>query len=45
MNGEQELIIEPGRGFRNYWRDIWRYRELFLFLAWRDQTQIYWWRL
>ncbi len=32
----QELIIEPGRTERNYWRDLWRYRELFYFLAWRD---------
>jgi lipopolysaccharide transport system permease protein len=32
----QELIIEPGRSERNYWRDLWRYRELFYFLAWRD---------
>jgi lipopolysaccharide transport system permease protein len=31
-----ELIIEPGRIERNYWRDLWRYRELFYFLAWRD---------
>jgi lipopolysaccharide transport system permease protein len=31
-----ELIIEPGRAEKNYWRDIWRYRELFYFLAWRD---------
>src|SRR5438034_6282408 len=31
-----ELIIEPGRTERNYWRDLWRYRELFYFLAWRD---------
>ena len=31
-----ELIIEPGRAERNYWRDLWRYRELFYFLAWRD---------
>lgn len=31
-----ELIIEPGRSERNYWGDIWRYRELFYFLAWRD---------
>jgi len=30
------LIIEPGRTEKNYWRDLWRYRELFLFLAWRD---------
>jgi|ERR1043166_125402 lipopolysaccharide transport system permease protein len=31
-----ELVIEPGRAERNYWRDLWRYRELFYFLAWRD---------
>src|ERR687887_538042 len=31
-----ELIIEPGRTEKNYWRDLWRYRELFYFLAWRD---------
>lgn len=31
-----ELIIEPGRRDKNYWRDIWRYRELLYFLAWRD---------
>jgi len=31
-----ELIIEPGRTEKNYWRDLWRYRELLYFLAWRD---------
>ena len=31
-----ELIIAPGSGFKHYWRDIWRYRELFYVLAWRD---------
>lgn len=31
-----ELVIEPGRSFQNYWRDLWRYRELMYFLAWRD---------
>src|ERR1700745_1558569 len=31
-----ELVIEPGRAARNYWRDLWRYRELLYFLAWRD---------
>ena len=37
MNYSQnELIIEPGRGVRHYWRDLWHYRELFYFLAWRD---------
>lgn len=32
----QEIIIEAGRTERNYWRDIWRYRELFYILSWRD---------
>jgi lipopolysaccharide transport system permease protein len=31
-----ELIIEAGRTEAHYWRDLWRYRELFGFLAWRD---------
>jgi lipopolysaccharide transport system permease protein len=31
-----DLVIEPGRGFRHYWRDLWQYRELFYFLSWRD---------
>jgi lipopolysaccharide transport system permease protein len=30
------IIIEPGRHERNYWHDLWRYRELFRVLAWRD---------
>lgn len=30
------LIIEAGHTERHYWRDIWRYRELLYFLAWRD---------
>lgn len=32
----QELVIEAGRTERQYWKDLWRYRELFYFLAWRD---------
>jgi lipopolysaccharide transport system permease protein len=32
----QELVIEAGRSERQYWKDLWRYRELFYFLAWRD---------
>ena len=31
-----ELILAPGRTERNYWRDIWRFRELLYFLAQRD---------
>jgi lipopolysaccharide transport system permease protein len=33
---QDELIIEPGLVFKNYWRDLWRYRELFYILSWRD---------
>src|SRR5580658_2137457 len=31
-----ELVLEAGRAEKNYWRDLWRYRELFVILAWRD---------
>jgi len=31
-----ELLIEPNRPALYYWRDVWRYRELFWFLVWRD---------
>jgi len=31
-----ELVIESGRAEKNYWTDLWRYRELFYILAWRD---------
>ncbi len=31
-----KLIIEAGRTSKHYWKDLWRYRELFYFLAWRD---------
>lgn len=31
-----DVVIEPGKSARNYWRDIWRYRELLYFLSWRD---------
>jgi ABC-type polysaccharide/polyol phosphate export permease len=30
------IVIEPGRSDHNYWVDLWRYRELFRVLAWRD---------
>jgi lipopolysaccharide transport system permease protein len=34
--GPETLVIEAGRADRHYWRDLWRYRELLGFLAWRD---------
>jgi lipopolysaccharide transport system permease protein len=38
MNSEspKELVIEAGKTEGQYWKDIWRYRELFYFLSWRD---------
>ncbi len=36
-----ELILEAGRAEKNYWRDLWRYRELFQVLAWRDVSVRY----
>ena len=33
---ERVLLLEAGRSERNYWRDLWEYRELFSILAWRD---------
>jgi len=36
-----ELVLEKGRTERNYWKDLWRYRELFQVLAWRDVSVRY----
>lgn len=38
LNSENQftLVIEAGRADRHYWLDIWRYRDLFFFLVWRD---------
>ena len=35
-HSQAELVIEAGRAESQYWKDLWRYRELFYFLAWRD---------
>lgn len=35
-NPTSELIIEAGQTEKQYWKDLWRYRELFYTLAWRD---------
>lgn len=34
----REVVLEAGRADRHYWADLWRYRELFQVLAWRDVT-------
>lgn len=35
-NSETEILIQAGQREMHYWRDLWRYRELLYFLAWRD---------
>jgi lipopolysaccharide transport system permease protein len=35
------IFIEAGRRERHYWIDLWRYRELFRVLAWRDLSVRY----
>lgn len=35
-SNQHTLVLEAGRAEHHYWRDLWRYRELFFFLAWRD---------
>jgi lipopolysaccharide transport system permease protein len=36
-----ELVLEAGRAEKHYWADLWRYRELFQVLAWRDVSVRY----
>jgi lipopolysaccharide transport system permease protein len=36
-----DLVIESGKTERHYWMDLWRFRELFYFLAWRDMLVRY----
>ena len=36
LGRDYTLVIEPGRAELHYWHDLWRYRELFRVLAWRD---------
>ncbi len=38
---EPVIVLESGRADLNYWSDLWRYRELFLILAWRDLSVRY----
>jgi lipopolysaccharide transport system permease protein len=41
MINQTKLIIEPGRAEKNYFMDLWRYRELFYILSWRDISTRY----
>jgi len=34
--GQHRIILEPGSADKHYWRDLWKFRGLFWFLAWRD---------
>ena len=36
MEIKYHIVIEPGRSDKNYWADLWRYKELFYILSWRD---------
>ena len=36
IDEQLDLVIEPGRAEKNYWHDLWRYRELFYILSLRD---------
>ncbi len=36
MAPRNEIVIQAGQKARHYWQDMFRYRELFVFLAWRD---------
>ena len=35
------IVLEAGRADRQYWHDLWRYRELMFILAWRDVSVRY----
>jgi lipopolysaccharide transport system permease protein len=41
MINQTKLIIEPGQAEKNYFADLWRYRELFYILSWRDISTRY----
>lgn len=40
-NSPPLFVIEPGRREHHYWLELWRYRELFIVLAWRDLSVRY----
>lgn len=33
---DYDILIEPDKSSKYYWKELYSYRELFLFLAWRD---------
>jgi lipopolysaccharide transport system permease protein len=37
MSAEEfDIVIESKKPIGHYWKDLWKFRSLFLFLAWRD---------
>jgi lipopolysaccharide transport system permease protein len=36
MTSTNEIVIAPGKSEKNYWKDLWLFRELFYILSWRD---------
>ncbi len=36
-----EIILEPNKTVKRFWQELWQYRELFFFLAWRDILVLY----
>jgi len=36
LNRDEISTIEPSQSIKHYWSDVWHYKELFGFLAWRD---------
>lgn len=36
MKTQQTVIIDASSARSQYWRDLWRYRDLLYFLSWRD---------
>jgi lipopolysaccharide transport system permease protein len=36
LEKERIVTIAPGQSERNYWNDLWKFRELFYILSWRD---------
>src|ERR1700761_6690533 len=41
QRSSERPLLEAGGADRQYWRDLWRYRELFFILAWRDVSVRY----
>lgn len=35
-NNEWDIVIGKNTAAKNYWKDLWRYKELFYILSWRD---------